>query len=296
MKKYKQIIEKDSEGNQTVVAIIDDSETVKVIKKINPQQQAILNQKDTLKNTCSKLGGFIHVCYVKNELLFNKLGLNKPTISRILYLATYIDYNNRESNVLVRYGKNKKIKYLTIDEIKKLLKLSDRTFIRFIKEIKEKELLFECNNKLYLSDKYFEKGKCNFNKDEYTRLFISPIRHLYENCNVSQHKNLSDVLQLIPYLDRETNVIKIDGKPSDIKDIMELLGFSTKGINTINNFKKKMLQFNITYEGKKYYLFGALTIEYENKKRTAFVVNPYVLYGGNNIPVVNDVLVQLLTE
>lgn len=106
MPNYKRIYKENETGGQDVIGYIKPNETVRVVKNLTPQQIAIINQKDELKEHCRELGGFIHVCYVKNELLFNNLNLTRPTITRLIYLATYIDYNNRDSNLLVKYGKN----------------------------------------------------------------------------------------------------------------------------------------------------------------------------------------------
>ena len=59
-----------------------------------------------------------------------------------MYLATYMDYNYREENVLVKHGKNYKLEYLTRKDLKELLNLTDRTFNNFLKETKEKNLLY----------------------------------------------------------------------------------------------------------------------------------------------------------
>ena len=75
MTKYKRIIEENTEGNQTVIGLIEQGETVRVIKDLTPEQIAIINQQDELKSHYKNLGGFVNVCYVKNELLFNKLQL-----------------------------------------------------------------------------------------------------------------------------------------------------------------------------------------------------------------------------
>ena len=61
-------------------------------------------------------------------------------------------------------------------------------FREFIKEMKELNLLYEVEDKFYLTDEYFSKGKCNFNKGEYARIFIKTTQMLYENCSPRKHK------------------------------------------------------------------------------------------------------------
>ena len=135
--KYKRIYEEKANGELECVGLIKEWETIKVVKEITPQQKVFLSNKNELTQHNKKLGGFIQVCYVKNQLLFNDLNLNKATISRFLYLATYIDYNDREENVLVKYTKNNKIEYMSKRDMKYLLNLGDTAFKSFYKEIKE---------------------------------------------------------------------------------------------------------------------------------------------------------------
>lgn len=139
--KYKRIYEEKVNGELECVGLIKEGETIKVVKEITPQQKLFLSNKNELTQHNKQLGGFVQVCYVKNQLLFNDLNLNKATISRFLYLATYIDYNDREENVLVKYTKNNKIEYMTKKNIRNLLNLSEKTFFDFLKEIKEKGTL-----------------------------------------------------------------------------------------------------------------------------------------------------------
>ena len=288
----KRIRQEDTKGNKKMIDIIKDGETVKVIKDLTPQQLAILNQKSDLKTHCSKLGGFINVCYVKNELLFNEFDLNRATISRLVFLATYIDYNNREENVLVKHGKDNKIEYLTRKDLKQLLRLSDDVLRLFLKEAKEKELLFENNEKYYLSNKIFSRGKCMFDKKGYARLFIGTIRFLYENSNTRQHKQLSYIFQLIPFLHYESNILCINPDETNMKnvvrlslfDICKLLKIGTSKA-TMSKFEKNLLKFYIELNGEKYYLFKRVIIKGHIKNNDFFVVNPNVIWKGSDLTI-----------
>lgn len=139
-----------------------------------------------------------------------------------MYLATYIDYNDREENVLVKYTKNNKIEYMNKRDVKYLLNLGDTAFKSFYKEIKEKELLFEANGKIYLNPVYVNKGKSNFKDKEYARMFIDTTRELYENCKPRQHKHLSYVYQLLPFLHYETNILCKNPEEIDINKLDKL--------------------------------------------------------------------------
>lgn len=301
--KYKRIYEEKTNGELEYVGLIKEGETIKVVKEITPQQKIFLSNKNELTQHNKKLGGFIQVCYVKNQLLFNDLNLNKATISRFLYLATYIDYNDREENVLVKYTKNNKIEYMSKRDMKYLLNLGDTAFKSFYKEIKEKELLFEANNKIYLNPIYVNKGDSKFKDKEYTRMFIDTTRDLYERCKPRQHKHLSYVYQLLPFLHYETNILCKNPEEIDINkldklhftDICRMLNLSNDK-KTMDKLKRDLFKFYITRDGEKYYFLSYVTIRQEIGTRSYYVVNPYVVWKGKNLQVAKDIIGFLTLE
>lgn len=299
--KYKRIYEEKANGELECVGLIKEGEIIKVVKEITPQQKLFLSNKNELTQHNKQLGGFVQVCYVKNQLLFNDLNLNKATISRFLYLATYIDYNDREENVLVKYTKNNKIEYMTKKNIRNLLNLSEKTFFDFLKEIKEKELLFEANNKIYLNPVYVNKGDSKFKDKEYTRMFIDTTRDLYENCKPRQHKHLSYVYQLLPFLHYDTNILCKNPEETDVNkldklhftDICKMLNLSEDKRN-MDKLKKNLFKFYITKDDKKYYFLAYITVKQEIGTRSYYVVNPYVVWKGKNLQVANDIIGYLM--
>lgn len=293
MNKRNIYIENENGELELIDTITDNQELVKR-NILTAKQRMFLDNNDQLYNLQKNLGGYVHLYYIKQDLLFNNIKIDKANISRFLYLCTYIDYNTNQANLLVKKEGNNKIIPMTKNDIKEVLGLSKSTFADFYKEMLENQLIFETNNKIYLSDKYVTKGTIENKNNDFTRLFIDPIRHLYENCTTRQHKQLSYALQLAPFLDYNTNFITIGGKIADIKDIMELLGLSTKGKNAISTFKNNMLKFNIEYDNRKYYLFGAITFEYGGEKKEVLVINPRVLWSGYDIECNNEIFNRLL--
>ena len=296
--KYKRIIAIDADTKEELgnVYVAKDEELIMgTKKKLSSNQKDYLQKKDVMGEMAETLGGYVHVFYVKDELLYNKLNLNPADVSRFLYLATYISYNYKDKNMLVKKEKGQ-LKPMSQKDIMKIMKLNKSAFYNFIKEMKSKELITEKDSAFYINEKYISKGKIKDNKDSYIRLYIDTTRYLYEHCTSRQHKQLGYVLQLLPYVDFDTNHILINDEKAEIRDIMKLLGLSIEGKNAINKFKKMLLNFTINYQGKDYYLFGAHTFEYGKEFRTYFVINPLVLFAGNNIEYFEDVCKQLRIE
>lgn len=293
--KYKRVVAVDTDTGEIIgnTFLKNGEEVVLSTKKVlSDNQKDYLQKKTDIGQLSKSLGGYVHVFYVKDELLYNELNLNPADVSRFLYLATYISYNYKDENLLVKKEKGR-LKPMLQKDMKSIMNLSERGFYNFLKEIRNKGLIIEKDNKFYINNKYVSRGKIKNNKDDYVRLYIDTTRYLYENCTSRQHKQLGYVLKLLPYADFETNHILINDEKAEIRDIMKLLGLSVEGVNAVNKFKKMLLNFKINYQDKEYYLFGAHTFEYGKEYRTYFVINPLVLFSGNNLEYFNDVFAQL---
>lgn len=271
---------------------IKENEDIRVEKKkkeLSPKQLKIINDKQHLKKHCSELGGFVHMLCVRNELLFNNLEIDRADISRLIYLATYIDYNNRQENLLIINKKGQVNQVMTRQMMQKLLKLADKQFKVFLKNMKNNDLIWEAGGKYYISSIYFSKGKTNFDKKEYTRLFVDTTRYLYEHIPIRQHKILGYALQLIPFCHYELNVIcrnplEIDPlkvKKLSLKEICQMLEISTDKGNMIK-FRDNLSNFVIKVEGVKYYLFAHNTVR-NGEMRDYFVINPLIIWAGNDV-------------
>ena len=287
-------IENENGELELIDTLADNQE---VIKRTIPtaKQRTFLDNNDLLHNLEKKLGGYVHLYYIKQDLLFNNINIDRASISRFLYLCTYIDYNTNQANLLV-LKKGSNIIPMTKNDVKRILGLGKTAFNDFYREMLNNELIFEANNKIYLSNEYVTKGTIENKKKDFTRLFIDPVRHLYEHCTPRQHKQLSYVLQLAPFLDYNNNFITIDNKVADIKDVMELLGLSTDSKNAISTFRNNMLKFHIEYGGNKYYLFASVTIRYAEDEREVLAINPRVLWAGYDIECNNAIFNQLLIK
>lgn len=294
--KYERKILVDENGNVEKIFIVDKNEDVVIEKKskqLTPEQIAFINANNELKKYTSELGGYVHMFYVKNELLFNKVDIDRANIARLIYLSTYIDYNDRQENLLVKHGKDNKIESLGRNDIKKLLNLSDRAFLNFINNMIESKLMFKVEDKYYINNEYFTKGKSD-DKGDYTRIFINTTRMLFENCTARQHKQLGYAYQLIPYIDYETNtLVNADGERFNFKDIAGLVGVDITTRQNISKFKKELYKFKIRYNEKDYFIFKGIIEEGHKTKREYFVINPILTCRGNNYSYIENTINKL---
>lgn len=264
-------------------------------RNLTPEQKMFLNERNEFRNHCKELGGYVHMIYAKNELLFNSLGIDKANISRIIYLATYSDYNQK--GLIVQQNRDEYGKYLsnepmTRKQIQTILKLGDTAFKSFLKDMKNNNLMFELDKAFFVNTQYFIKGEVeniDNTKQSYCRLFINTIRELYEGCKVTKHKILANVFQLIPFVHYEYNIICHNPNDSinspkalTLSEICELLQVD---YSHSSRLAKQLYEFKVTVKGVEYHLFSYIVL---NANYDYFVVNPLVIYSGNSLESVEN--------
>lgn len=210
---------------------------------------------------------FISLSFRYGEELFPTI--QKATVTRLIYLATYCNDQNE-----LRVG------YKPMDKnmMKKIMKLSKGVFYKFVSEIINANILIEKNDKLFLNKDIFFRGNPHGrHKVNYTRLNIREVRTLYETADsASYHKFLSYAFKLIPYTNKEWNIICYNPEehdkdkimPCSKKDILDLLRIQNHGDAVF----AKMMAYK--FHGRN--LFSVLV----NKDTTIFI-NPKVFYGGS---------------
>ena len=282
------------------VEIINDglkeNEFVKVGKDLSSAQINRINELTDFKKFTKEMGGFIHLIYVKNELLFKDI-IDGASVTRFLYIATFIDWNNQEENVL----KLSKDEYMTKRDMRYLLKLSDTTFKKMYKELLDNNLIFEANDKIYISNEYISKGRMNkkvLDDKSYCRLFIKPVRELYESCSPSQHKTLAIVYKLLPYINFYNNIFCYNRNESetsklqymDMGDILNILDITDTQTNR-NKVRDKLMEFYIYHKGVKYRIFSETEVKKGNK---ILVINPLLTWSTEDLEQFNKSLTSVL--
>ena len=250
-----------------------------------------------------ELGGFVKVLYYNNEILYgNELGLSKATVTRLLMLSTYLDYDNC---LVLEIPKTKKqakdVEYMKRKDIQEVLGLKQKAFCDFLKEITEAKILIK-EDKIYkLSSDYFYRGETS--KDVYfSRMYVDTVRELYVNTSTRKHSTLSYVFQLMPFVHWKTNILVKD-RMSNIEnmehlnmyDICELLGLETSK-TSINNMKKELLSFRVVRDGKELYLFNYLKVGGAKGSKESFVINPLVYNAMSDFNDFKQVMVNMWVD
>ena len=254
--------------------IIVDSDTGEVLREMEygdhirtkTQDEHFQNEKHR-RNLKNEYGNFVFLVFQYGEELLPII--KEANLTRLIYLATYCNYENE---LKIGYkSMNKKM-------MKKIMKLSENVFYGFVSEITNANILLEKDGKLFLNEKVFFKG--NVPKEigaNFTRINIDGVRTLYETADsASYHKFLSYAFKLIPYTNKEWNIICFNPDeydknkiiPCSKKDILDLLGIKNHRDAVFTKMK------SYKFHGKN--LFSVLI----NNETTIFI-NPRVFYGGS---------------
>ena len=289
-RKNNSLIVIDKKGIIKVDKIIKDNEEI-IIKRrkrnLTDKQKNFLNKNDDFKNHCKSLGGYVHMVYCKNEVVFNDINIDKANISRIMYLATFIDYNDKKEGLLTIKGSSFKTTHIDRKKMQQLLNLGDTAFKSFLKNCKENELIYEVDKKFYINPLYFNKGNTDLLSSDkgYSRLFINTIRELYVNCKLYQNKNLTTIYQLITFIHYSNNLIchnpealEVEARPMSLKEIGLKLKIENNRTN-LNRLVRELEKFQVTIEDNIYSLFAHIKV----RNKDLFFINPYVIYSGNNV-------------
>jgi hypothetical protein len=224
-----------------------------------------------------ELGGFVFALFkYSNTLLQEYPELNPEDITKLFYLATFVDYNR----YLVFNGS-----YLDRQGLNLLLNIHISTFDEFFNKMKKLNIMEQDENKkIKINNTCFSKGELDKDIEknyDYTRIYINTIRYLFENVPLRKHKQLGNYFKLIPYIHRQQNVLcwNPESKLNEIKlmhvrELQEILGYHRNGVR---GFIKELLSTRLDNNEA---ILGFFRTEYDEGK-SYVIVNPKVFYGGN---------------
>ena len=251
------------------------------------------NENDLSAQYSRELGGHVHMYYVKDKLLLDKLNISPQDKARLIYLSTFIEYNYKnDTNLLVKSTSRTSTEPITRQDIIQLLGLSDSTYKRFMKSMKDSKLINEVDKKFFLNNDYFTRGKISNKKlktHEYTRIYRKPTQILFENSTPTEHKSIGDILTLLPYLNYDYNHLEnMDGSYMTSKDICLLLGYEEGNYRRLFN---KFRKITFEYCGEQHHVLAKVVL---NDTEERIYINPMLTYKGNDTLSIKDIITKLI--
>jgi hypothetical protein len=234
----------------------------------------ILNQE--IKEWNDELGGFVFVLFkYSDDILRQHFEITSEDITKLFYLATYVDYKG-----YLIYNDT----YMTKNDMKTILQLSRNPFDLFFNKMKRLDIFIIDSKIIKINKEYFAKGEIDKEIKQYydyTRVYIKTIRYLFENTPQRKHKQLGNYFKLIPYIHRQQNVLswnpesnKADMQLMTLKDLREILGYHR---NSVKGFINELLSTKLE-SGESILGFFVSDVDFW---KSIIIVNPKVFYGGN---------------
>lgn len=279
--------------------LLVDSETGEITENIaswrtEKQQEAWKNIKDYKKKQEEKeyakmmgmkgmnpeykeFGPFLFLVFSKVEELFPNL--NNKSISMLIMLSSFLDYNN---NLIKTSGQP-----MLRKDLARILDTSESSVSRFVSALKSEKILVVNNDgTMKINDERIYRGhiKTNLNRTSYTttRIYINSCRELYYSCDKKNRSKLSYVYRLLPWINLEHNVLCWNPDEEDLEklelmsigDYAEEIGF---GRENSTKLSKELFSFKL-------YNKPVILLVYSGDiKKASVLINPSLLYSGSNV-------------
>lgn len=242
-----------------------------ISKKQKDYYQMKLQQTEAQKD----YGPFTWMLYNCGQEIFKDL--TASTITRLMYMSTFLGYDG-----FLVYDNKKTLKK---DALKKKLGVSNQEFSSFWKETAvDNNIVYEDNTRIYMNKKIFLKGvlpKEISKNHDVIKLAANGVRTLYENVDsVRSHKNLSYLFRMIPFLNKEWNILSKNPneKEREFIEYMTMSEFCDEiGYNKSHARRLVNSLSGIRFGGQPALLY--VTLDFAINK-TKIVMNPNLLWAG----------------
>lgn len=266
-----------------IVYIQTEEERQRARKYFKTLQQKTENAK-IINQKYSEYGNFIWNIYEIKRQFFPQL--KSSNITRLMFLSTYVNYDG-----YLLYNKRT---IMNKNNMFKLLNISKAEFNRFYKSMFDNNILYIKDNKIYINKNMFGKGKLNnktiaklSKEDKYiTRLYIDGVRTLYNKSTPRSHKTLSYLFQILPYVNRQYNIVCFNPLEEDLNKIQNMsLGefCETIGYSKHNSGQlfKYLFEPQFMINGKLTNAMRYVVDKGLDKSTYSMFINPRVYYAGN---------------
>lgn len=258
------------------ITIKDTGEVVNNTCRIYTQEQFETIIKKNKKLLVRSKDNFIFITYkLLTSLNIEKGDFNQPDIARIIYIMSYISNDNR-----LMFTERTP---MTKDKLSELMGLNKKVFKTFYNKLIKNNILIEKDNYLFVNKDFSFYGSIKGNKYDIIRLYKKNVRLLYNNMSSKEYKRLAILYLLIPFINIKYNIVcsnpleedKNKVQPLTIEQLSEYFDYNLKSFISLIDFLEDLKdKDNIP-------IIKALNNP-KNKKDRSIVINPRVIYAGND--------------
>lgn len=216
---------------------------------------------------------------------YERFELKPETITRLFYIMSFATHKERGARIMLNNKTQMKKR-----DLPKVLDCSQPTANKFFSEVSP-DYIFETEEGLFWKDNVWlhRGGGLIMSEDKfYIRIFCECIQKLYRCTRGKNAKYVGYVFTLLPYVNREFNILCFNPKeadaekikPMDFSDVCRLTGFDA------HNGKRLFTALdNLSFmiDGKEQWFFRLLhqphTIDYASAN---IYINPRLMYSGTS--------------
>lgn len=221
-----------------------------------------------------KYGPYTWLMYKVSSPIFNR-EISSSNVSRLIYLSTFLSYKD---NTVECCGLP-----ITTKDLRDILGISKRTAHNFISEcIKANLIRIDEEKNIHLCSSF---SRMEYPKKKIPsgysviRLYHNGIQTLYNTYSVYSPRKLTYLFSLIPWVNKETNVVSINPLEPDRLRVGALKNYAICKITGYNPDNKHRI---ISYlDELKTPMWDAVHLK-GNGQNKITVVNPRVYFGGTN--------------
>lgn len=286
---YEEIMNANNEPQLVNVRTGEIIETVRVEVPVGsriytPEEQEAyrkhkeLEQKKSYRRTANAdLGKNFY--FVPAEQDFGDI--SPQTATRLIYLATYAEF---ETGKLMRTRR----KPMKKTDLPQLLNISESSVKSFWREASPEYIHTDDNGFIIVNTEIFQRGylkRCS-KGTEYQKFFCENVQKIYNATDISQHKHLGYVFQMLPHINYEYNVLCRNTDETDVHRIDQLtlddfcteIGFDKSNLSRLLHIYRT-LTFDVNGQQER---FCAFIYDGIDKGESRIVVNPHILYNGTD--------------
>lgn len=248
-----------------------------VLKTTEPQARG-RKTLDELRNHSDENGGFVFALFNGCMTMTERFpSLNQSDLARLMFIGTYTNYDGR-----LQYDNGRPMDRKSLES---LLNMSRARFLEFFKKLTAEEIIRvdEEHGDIYVNPSVFYRGEMkksryDLSEYQYTRLFRSTVRDLYNRYNGRTIKQLALVFAVLPFINFGFNVVCFNPeenneervKPMDLENLAALMSYK-------DTHKLRAALNSLKLDGKPVFL---LVPDVNDKRKRRIIVNPRVVFAG----------------
>ena len=219
---------------------------------------------------------FIFLTYdICNKLNIDNGDFKQSDIAKIIYIMSYVGNDNK----LMLTERTP----ITKDKLSELLGLNKKIFNTFYNKLINNNILIEKDNCLFIDKQFSFYGSIKNNKYNIIRIYKKNIRKLYNSVSTKQHKQLAILYLLIPFINIKYNIIcsnpfeEDENKliPMKVEELAKYFNYNLQSFISLIDFLSDL-------KDKDNMPIIKTINNTKNKKDNSIVVNPRVIYAGDD--------------